>query len=224
MKNKTLLILMWSSSFLIIVATALAYILKFFEKEASNDPEKWGQFGDYFGGICNPLLSMINLIILAYISIRLAKIDDDRNHFTLQELARPFGDLGYDTHTNKVTLTLYNHGLGPMVVKSIKILNNRGDIYKDFIPLIKTNDSSIKFSVRGFHIIGEYCVIGKEKSLEIFSLEGEQDDPKYMMHFEKCRRKISEFSIEIEYSDMYGRVMPKLSEKLNIIDIAAEFD
>ena len=39
------------------------------------------------------MLSLLNLIILTYLSIRLVKDDDSRNRWTLKELAKPYAEL-----------------------------------------------------------------------------------------------------------------------------------
>lgn len=38
----------------------------------------WGTFGDYFGGILNPILSIINILLLAYFSVKVANLEDSR--------------------------------------------------------------------------------------------------------------------------------------------------
>lgn len=48
------------------------YIIKFHGNSISSDPEQWGQIGDYFGGLLNPIISFTTLIFLikAYYSQR----------------------------------------------------------------------------------------------------------------------------------------------------------
>jgi len=44
-----------------------AYVAKFYFSlgyKTSNNPEVWGQFGDYIGGIINPLFSFISIVLL----------------------------------------------------------------------------------------------------------------------------------------------------------------
>lgn len=51
----------------VVILTAGAYVCYFYAKlgyGVSSGTETWGQFGDYFGGILNPLLSFIALLCL----------------------------------------------------------------------------------------------------------------------------------------------------------------
>lgn len=43
------------------IVVLVVYICKFFTSPFSSDPGNWGQFGDYVGGVMNPLLSIIVL-------------------------------------------------------------------------------------------------------------------------------------------------------------------
>lgn len=52
---------------LVMCAVVLSYVIRFIPLhgyEFSNDSAIWGQFGDYVGGMLNPVLSFISLILL----------------------------------------------------------------------------------------------------------------------------------------------------------------
>lgn len=42
---------------IIAAALAAAYVIYFWTLPRTNDPDKWGTFGDYFGGLMNPLVA-----------------------------------------------------------------------------------------------------------------------------------------------------------------------
>jgi hypothetical protein len=46
-----------------------------------------GSFGDYFGGLLNPIIAFANLIVLVVISYQLADREDKRNKFALRNSA-----------------------------------------------------------------------------------------------------------------------------------------
>jgi uncharacterized membrane protein len=48
----------------VIAVAHLAYILAFASEGLSNSQERWGQYGDFIGGVTNPLLSFFALIAL----------------------------------------------------------------------------------------------------------------------------------------------------------------
>lgn len=52
---------------MLITAVLLSYIFQFhyrLDYAISNSPERWGQLGDYIGGVLNPLLSFISIALL----------------------------------------------------------------------------------------------------------------------------------------------------------------
>lgn len=52
---------------IIVVLVYLTYVLHFYfvlGYEISDDAEKWGQFGDYVGGILNPFLGFVSIVLL----------------------------------------------------------------------------------------------------------------------------------------------------------------
>ncbi|MDQ6482331.1 hypothetical protein [Dyadobacter sp. LHD-138] len=71
---------MWTIyvSFIIIFLVASAYLWKFADGTFSDSKAEWGAFGDYIGGILNPLAAIANLIFLAYVSYQLSELDKSR--------------------------------------------------------------------------------------------------------------------------------------------------
>ena len=57
----TFLMLVFAFCLAIIIGS---YILNFRNSSISNNPSDWGVLGDYFGGILNPLISLITLFFL----------------------------------------------------------------------------------------------------------------------------------------------------------------
>lgn len=50
----------------IIFLPLVLYLLKFGHEAVSNSPEQWGQFGDYIGGVLNPILGFATFAALLY--------------------------------------------------------------------------------------------------------------------------------------------------------------
>lgn len=48
----------------VIIVSVLGFYYFQFNRNLSDDPGVWGQFGDYFGGVVNPLLGFVTLIIV----------------------------------------------------------------------------------------------------------------------------------------------------------------
>jgi hypothetical protein len=47
---------------ILILVPVIMYIFQFIKYGLSNDRTQWGSFGDYVGGLVNPLISIASLI------------------------------------------------------------------------------------------------------------------------------------------------------------------
>jgi hypothetical protein len=70
--------------FIIILIIILAFIINFSSQAISDKVSDWGTFGDYFGGLLNPIIGVLNLIALVYISFVISKLEEKRNLHELQ--------------------------------------------------------------------------------------------------------------------------------------------
>lgn len=88
---KKLFVVVITIAALIFVATSALYIYQFGKNGLSLDQFHWGSFGDYFGGLINPILAFGNLLLLIYISRIVSNQEDRRRvnqliHDSLKEL------------------------------------------------------------------------------------------------------------------------------------------
>ncbi len=60
--------------------TVLRYYFQFNENAISNDPDKWGVFGDYVGGIVGSIFSLIS-VVLIYFTFREQRKTSERDKF-----------------------------------------------------------------------------------------------------------------------------------------------
>lgn len=215
MKNKTLIAIVWTSSIIFLLITFICYYLRFNSNGISSDPEQWAQFGDYFGGILNPFISLVNLFVLTYLSIRLVKVDNDRNAWTLQELARPYGELGLSIYSGNLTITVHNFGLGPMIITDILIKNSLGQVHNDFEKLVETNNNKVKVGIGTFKVSNNHCAVGKDGEIKLLILEGDYHDTIYMEYIKTIINKLKDYTLEVKYNDMYKRPMEPISEKID---------
>jgi hypothetical protein len=62
----------------IAFVTVAAYCLNFGKfNNISKQTDDWAEFGDYFGGVLNPAIAIVNLLVAAYIATELSKIQED---------------------------------------------------------------------------------------------------------------------------------------------------
>lgn len=75
--NRRILLAAFALALLLITVVALAYIDQF-GTERSVSRDAWGQFGDYFGGLLNPILSLLAFGALMY-SLVLQREESQKN-------------------------------------------------------------------------------------------------------------------------------------------------
>lgn len=63
---------------LIYLAPHLFFWYKLGTLTLSNDSAIWGQYGDFIGGSLNPILGILNIIALVYLTFRIAEIEKQR--------------------------------------------------------------------------------------------------------------------------------------------------
>jgi len=61
----------------LICVPCIKYYNAFSKFPESTDPTVWGTFGDFFGGVLNPVIAFASLVVLAYISLQISKNDSD---------------------------------------------------------------------------------------------------------------------------------------------------
>jgi len=67
-----------------LIVPIVAYISKFSSNGFSGSPEQWGQMGDFFGGLLNPVLAFASFMALLY-TIR---IQSEELRMTREELSK----------------------------------------------------------------------------------------------------------------------------------------
>ena len=211
------------SGFFIFLTISL-YLYKFGSWNFSNKSDDWVDFANYFSGFLNPILTSLNLIIFAYLSFKLIKIEDDRNNWTLQELARPYANIQYENTYKSIEITIHNVGLGPMLLKDFKIISNTQNVYKNFYPLINElsdeEDPNHNFhpKIDSFEIIGEGTgAIARDQSQCIFKLYFIEENENNKKFINAIQKKLNNYTISTTYNDIYGRQIECMNEKIHFI-------
>lgn len=74
----------------IVIALPIAfYVYRFSATEISSSPSDWGSFGDYIGGLINPIISLATLIVTIFIALFLSKLDDRRSSLAIETTYKP---------------------------------------------------------------------------------------------------------------------------------------
>lgn len=87
-----------ASAVVVLALVIAAYAVRFGRSSISSDPAAWGQFGDFLGGISNPILSFLTIAMLAVtivlqarqlaISSKELQLSRKELHLTRSELKR----------------------------------------------------------------------------------------------------------------------------------------
>lgn len=68
-------IILYGLILLIILITIIAYLYMFGSYGLSSNNDVWGTFGDYFGGILNPIIGILNIAVFIYLTRTISDID-----------------------------------------------------------------------------------------------------------------------------------------------------
>jgi uncharacterized membrane protein len=79
MQNKKLILIISIVVILVLLIPSAFYIYNFKSFNISKSANDWGTFGDFFGGVTNTIISLLSLIILAYISWIVSKFSSEEN-------------------------------------------------------------------------------------------------------------------------------------------------
>lgn len=67
------------SIFILGCLPLIFYVSNFYSVEISENPGDWGTFGDYLGGLLNPYISLLTLLVTSYIAYILFKYENIRD-------------------------------------------------------------------------------------------------------------------------------------------------
>lgn len=66
-----------------VIFSVVIYTIIFYDTPVSNNTQDWGAFGDYLGGILNPIIGIVNLVVLVYISVTIENTEERRHRNNL---------------------------------------------------------------------------------------------------------------------------------------------
>lgn len=216
MNTRRLLIIGWAITAVVFIATVGSYIYNFRGHSISDDPAQWGQVGDYFGGILNPIISLISLIVLTYLSISVSRIEDQRNEFTLQELARPLGQIICGDYEDILEVKFKNCGLGPLTIKEIIVSRNNQKVSNNLIKLMPQVPVGVDWN--DFIIDGVNFTVAKDTEINVILIHGNKTNAVFNDYKTKVRNTLKELTIEIKYVDIYDRPMNSAVRNLDLFE------
>lgn len=176
------------------------YVAKFAGVPLSGKPEKWGVFGDYLGGVLNPLLAAAAL----YVTWSIAKVAHAFESRRAKEQAKPVAQIFVYDYLNSLKVVVRNIGVGPLVVSDFYV--RRGDDEssqcKDLRMLVPDPDHGILW--RNYTIDGIPDYIHEQSEIVLLHLEGDLRSPVFRDFRNRVRQSLEGITVRIEYHDIYG--------------------
>lgn len=200
--------------FIFILTIVGVFIFNFYTYSISKSVAEWGQFGDYIGGLLNPLFALINIVLLVYISISINRIEDNRNEFTLQELARPLAEITLGDYENSIEVKLKNCGLGPLKISNISILKDNIIRTATLIEFMPKPPHDIVWT--DFLLQNRGVIVAKDSEINLLLLIGKVDNINFENYKSLVRSTLKDLSIMISYQDIYGREMKPITRELRL--------
>ena len=69
---------------LAILIPIFIYLIIFYHHPLSDNGSNWGDFGNYLGGILNPIIGIFNVVVLVYLTLKVSELDNVRNERALE--------------------------------------------------------------------------------------------------------------------------------------------
>lgn len=99
-----------SIALLLIAAPIYYYVKDFHDLSRSSDPAVWGTFGDFFGGVLNPIISLLTLIVTIIIAVNISRIERRNHEESVHNTVKPLFTIANeqffssDTSRNGITI------------------------------------------------------------------------------------------------------------------------
>jgi uncharacterized membrane protein len=222
--------------FLLVLLSAILSLFYFFvgrHQGIAVDSEPWGQFGDFFGGVLNPIISLVNMYLLYRFFIiessansnalkaeknrhdsmlkeersrheTALKEERERHKEILRNSVLALGDFRLST-VNKIQILFKNHGNGPLIITSIDYFENEKKKIDELINIVPT--PSFQYSIHS-KVLPKYdtVILSKDEEFVLFELNSSElsiTNRHVLGYFDTWLFQLSQIEIVIEYKDVY---------------------
>jgi hypothetical protein len=203
MKKRTIITFSIILAFLCVLPL-LIYAVKFYTYPISNNPSDWGNFGDYIGGLLSPVFALIGIFAATYVTILANQIQ--------KQQIRPVGNIILGDYENHLYVDLRNGGLGPLIVKSLKVKNSNS-IEKINIIEFMPNNPNRGFWDNYINRIDERVIAPSDK-INLIRLRTDLENNNQIKFRDSVRKHLATLTIQVEYTDVFGNAQPTLTKSL----------
>lgn len=202
----------------ISISIFLAYLITFGENGISNKSSDWSNFASFFGGIINPLLAFVNILVLIKLTLSIEESNKNRQDLSLKEAVRPYPVIELKNGNLNYEIIINNLGVGILIIDKIEFYdenNNQVDLNEEVKSFL--NEAGYIDCIDYFKLLNKkQIIINKDdsKSVEIGFNYGEVDA--FYIHISTffCSF-LNNYKIKIYHTDIYNNKFKPLEVSLN---------
>lgn len=217
--------LVWIMAMILVVSIILVIgIYKWnFYNNISGNPENWGQFGDFFGGVLNPIISGLNLILIIYLTLKIADIDEKRSTNQQKESVRPLGIFHFNLSVGSLHIELHNVGVGPLIITEFFIEHNNSKV-SDFQEIINSVTVPYRPQYTTTKKVNEGLIVRKDDYVVILKISvidnfPDMEPERKLEGLNLIKSEIEKCKIFYSYTDLYGNFIKEELQDLKSLKI-----
>jgi hypothetical protein len=134
-----------------------------------------------------------------------------RRHTRLS--VQPIAAIPIADFEGRVGVFLANNGLGPMRIKKILVIGDRGIIHNNIVSHMPPLPNRVLWT--NFYDTADGIAIPHGKRIELLLLEGNCQDDVYREAQQNTRKSLANLTVRVEYYDLYGQEMDPVEEHLS---------
>jgi hypothetical protein len=155
-------------------------------------------------------LALIVSFISTALALRAVALQREHNRISV----KPLPDFIFGDYENEIKVKIHNHGLGPMIIEKVEVLENDNVIGNNLVDLMPIHPKTIPWEDFVRNLEGRILAPGEEKVLILLS--GDSKNRSFITFRDKVREKLASLTIRIRYKGIYDknvRVYEKALEK-----------
>lgn len=118
---------------------------------------------------------------------------------------RPIAAVSVADFEERVAVYLVNKGLGPMLIKSLRVSDSSGTTHNNIIDHMSPLEE--KISWKNFNGSVDGGTLENGKRIDLLVLEGDQKQSVFMESRDRVRDELKDLTVTIEYADLYGELV-----------------
>lgn len=173
----------------------------------SNNVNSANAFAAVASAAAAALAFMTSLVSLG---LSLSIFKHQRKHDELS--LRPLPQVTVADYQHKLTVTLRNNGVGPMIVT--RLVAGNGSEVRDQI-MAWMPDLPDELAWTNFSGNVDRRSIAPGGSIVLLHLEGDDEDPEFAVWRDRTRAALKPLTVNVEYTNIYDTVLPPVQKSLN---------